>query len=94
MKDKSTANKIRGCLLGGAVGDALGYAVEFLQEETIFEKYGPNGITEYDTGVFEKALISDDTQMSLFTAAGLLLAQDRMVPFEKSDAFVQCISDA
>lgn len=94
MKDKSTVNKIQGCLLGGAVGDALGYAVEFLQEETIFEKYGPNGITGYDTGVFEKALISDDTQMSLFTAAGLLLAQDRMVPFEKSDAFVQCISDA
>ena len=47
MSDIHT-DKIRGCLLGGAVGDALGYAVEFLQEETIFEKYGDNGITEYD----------------------------------------------
>ena len=64
---------IRGCLLGGAVGDALGYAVEFLQEETIFEKYGDGGIREYDTGIKDVAMISDDTQMTLFTAAGLLL---------------------
>lgn len=92
--NKARKDRIRGCLLGGAVGDALGYVVEFLPEETIFEKYGSSGITEYDTGIFEKALISDDTQMTLFTAAGLLLAQDRMIPFEKADAFVACISDA
>lgn len=64
---------IRGCLLGGAAGDALGYAVEFLGEREIFDRYGKQGITEYElddeTG---KALISDDTQMTLFTANGLL----------------------
>lgn len=60
-----------GCLLGGAAGDALGYAVEFYDDATIFRKYGEKGITEYRLcdGV---AFISDDTQMTLFTAEGLL----------------------
>lgn len=73
MKD---IDKFRGCLIGGAAGDALGYAVEFLDEETIFSRYGENGITEYDlvNGVAE---ISDDTQMTLFTANGLLLGTTR-----------------
>lgn len=65
-------NKFRGCLLGGAAGDALGYAVEFMTAEDIFVKYGENGITEYELKD-GKALISDDTQMSLFTANGLLV---------------------
>jgi len=71
-------DKIRGCLIGGAVGDALGYAVEFQHEDQIFSKYGESGITEYEldhaTG---KALISDDTQMTLFTADGLLVGDTR-----------------
>lgn len=73
MKD---IDKYRGCLIGGAAGDALGYAVEFLDETTIFDRYGENGITEYDlvNGVAE---ISDDTQMTLFTANGLLLGTTR-----------------
>ena len=29
-----TADRIRGCLFGGAVGDALGYPAEFLSEKT------------------------------------------------------------
>ena len=73
MRDR---DKFRGCLVGGAAGDALGYAVEFLREEQIFRKYGPNGITEYELteGI---AQFSDDTQMTLFTANGLLLGQTR-----------------
>ena len=69
-------DKFRGCLIGGAAGDALGYAVEFLREEQIFSKYGDKGITEYSlkNGVAE---ISDDTQMTLFTANGLLLGTTR-----------------
>ena len=69
MKD---INKYRGCLLGGAVGDALGYAVEFMEDREIFKTYGNNGITEYSL-VNGVAPISDDTQMTLFTANGLLL---------------------
>ena len=66
-------DKFRGCLVGGAAGDALGYAVEFKNEDQIFSQYGPRGITEYElTG--KVAQISDDTQMTLFTAKGILLA--------------------
>ena len=73
MKD---IDRYRGCLLGGAAGDALGYAVEFLDDAAIFSRNGEKGITEYTlrNGVAE---ISDDTQMTLFTATGLLLATTR-----------------
>lgn len=69
-------DKFKGCLIGGAAGDALGYAVEFLDEGRIFQKYGKSGIREYDL-TSGKALISDDTQMTLFTANGLLLGTTR-----------------
>ena len=71
-------DQIRGCIFGGAVGDALGYPVEFFSEREIFGTYGKHGITSYEfdrkTG---KALISDDTQMTLFTADGLLVGDTR-----------------
>ena len=69
-------DRIRGSLIGGAAGDALGYAVEFITLSDIISRYGGSGITEYKlTG--GKALISDDTQMTLFTANGLLYAHTR-----------------
>lgn len=69
---------IRGSLFGGAVGDALGYPVEFQSETSIFQTNGSKGIEKYElssrTG---KAFISDDTQMTLFTATGLLYGDTR-----------------
>lgn len=65
--------KFQGCLIGGAVGDALGYPVEFMSSQSIKDTFGPEGIRGYwleETG--GTALFSDDTQMTLFTAAGLL----------------------
>ena len=38
-------DRYRGCLVGGGAGDALGYAVEFASEATIFADYGREGIT-------------------------------------------------
>ena len=68
-------DKFRGCLIGGAAGDALGYAVEFKREDEIFSEYGKDGITEYDLILDDDVTeISDDTQMTLFTAEGMLLA--------------------
>ena len=68
-------DRIRGCLFGGAAGDALGYTVEFRGEESIFSFYGPDGITRYELAPGRgEALISDDTQMTLFTANGLLVS--------------------
>lgn len=73
---KKNLDKFRGCLIGGAAGDALGYAIEFLSESNIFAKFGKNGITDYllHDG---KAWISDDTQMTMFTANGLLYGTTR-----------------
>lgn len=73
MKD---LDKFRGCLIGGAAGDALGYPVEFMDTASIAFRYEERGITAYDlqNGVAE---ISDDTQMTLFTATGLLLGTTR-----------------
>lgn len=70
---KKDIDQFLGCLIGGAVGDALGYAVEFLDESTIFKHYGKRGIVRYELSN-GKAIVSDDTQMSLFTANGLLNA--------------------
>ncbi|MBR5657474.1 MAG: ADP-ribosylglycohydrolase family protein [Prevotella sp.] len=69
-------NLVRGSLIGGAAGDALGYPVEFNSYRSIIDRYGKPGITEYDLdgGV---AKISDDTQMTLFTANGMLLGLTR-----------------
>ena len=68
-------SRILGCLLGGAAGDALGYAVEFDRWRSIEKASGPCGIQEYalSGGL---AVISDDTQMTLFTAEGLVEAVD------------------
>ena len=75
---KSVPDRIRGCLIGGAAGDALGYEVEFRGEEEIFSLYGPGGIQRYEKDpVSGKALISDDTQMTLFTACGILFGKAR-----------------
>ena len=59
-------DKIRGCLIGGAVGDALGYQIEFAR-----------GIKDKQVSRFrdDVGIISDDTQMTLFTATALLWAQ-------------------
>lgn len=69
MTEKTS--KIKGCLIGGAAGDALGYAVEFCGEDTIFQQFGEKGITEYQLHN-GRALISDDTQMTMFTAGGII----------------------
>ena len=73
MDEYTQKDRIRGSLVGGAVGDALGYPVEFISSYTALQnRYGSQGITRYETADNGLALISDDTQMTLFTACGLL----------------------
>lgn len=62
----------RGCLLGGAVGDALGAPVEFMSMDQITRTFGPGGIQEYVPAFGKLGAITDDTQMTLFTAEGVL----------------------
>jgi len=68
---------IRGSLFGGAMGDALGYPVEFLIREEIIKRFGDCGIFEYALNSKGLAEISDDTQMTLFTATGILIGITR-----------------
>lgn len=63
-------SRIIGCLLGGAIGDAMGYPVEFMRYSDITRYYGGAGVRDLS----ESGLVSDDTQMTLFTAEGLLTA--------------------
>ncbi len=66
--------KVRGCLLGGAVGDALGAPVEFLSLAEIGRSYGPGGPAVFDAAYGAAGCVTDDTQMTLFTAEGLIRA--------------------
>ena len=76
-KAKRVPDSIRGCLMAGAVGDALGYEVEFMSRRSILSRFGENGITKFALDRNGKALISDDTQMTLFTANGMLMGLTR-----------------
>lgn len=68
-------SKSRGCLLGGAAGDALGAPVEFLSLEEIRERFGADGIEDYAPhGNFKAGAYTDDTQMTLATAAACIRA--------------------
>lgn len=100
MDKNKQLDKIRGSLIGGAIGDALGYPVEFISSYMgIKQKYGENGITRLDKtqwwltdgGKSNKAWISDDTQMTLFTACGLLnaKAQGKAPKYAICEAYIE-----
>ena len=76
MREK-VRDRIRGSLMAGAAGDALGYTVEFMSRSSILARYGAKGITEFELSSDGKALVSDDTQMTLFTANGMLMGVTR-----------------
>ena len=78
----------RGCLLGLAVGDAMGYTVDSRSWQEIQEDYGPNGLLGYDL-VNGYADVTSYTQLAAFTCNGLLFGLTRgqlhgkMAPFIK-----------
>lgn len=70
-------SRYRGCLLAGAVGDALGAPIEMMSLSEIRKQFGEGGLTTLAPAYGGIGMITDDTQMSLFTAEGLLRAQAR-----------------
>ncbi|WP_033436629.1 ADP-ribosylglycohydrolase family protein [Saccharothrix sp. NRRL B-16314] len=66
-----------GSLVAGAVGDALGGSIEFDRIDRIRGRFGPSGLTDYAPAYGRLGAITDDTQMTLFTLEGLLLAKER-----------------
>ena len=73
------ANKLvscQGCLLGLAVGDALGFTVDGQTLEEICADYGPNGLLGYDLAN-GCADVTSYTQLAAFVGNGLLLSVSR-----------------
>ncbi|MFC6089328.1 ADP-ribosylglycohydrolase family protein [Saccharothrix lopnurensis] len=71
------SSSFRGSLLAGAVGDALGGSIEFDRIDRIRSRFGPSGLTDYAPAYGRLGAITDDTQMTLFTLEGLVLARRR-----------------
>lgn len=77
-------DRFRGCLLWGAVGDALGRPVEGWDPARIAERFGEGGLRDYipwrgwregPTGT-----ITDDTQLTIEVARSLLATGGRFQP--------------
>ena len=71
----SAASRRLACLVGGAIGDALGYCIEFDRWPAIVRGHGPEGIRL--EGASGALVVSDDTQMTLFTLEGMVRATGR-----------------
>lgn len=66
--------RYRGCILGLAIGDALGMPTEFLSLAEIRARWGPEGVTDLEAGHWRAGSFTDDTQMTLALAEGILAA--------------------
>lgn len=71
-------DRVVGCLLGGAIGDALGANVEFEPAASLRERFGEVGIRDFVDGEYPAGSITDDTQMTLFTCEGLIRAESQL----------------
>ena len=78
----------RGCLLGLAVGDAMGYSVDTKTWPQIQADYGPNGLLGYDL-VNGYADVTSHTQLAVFTCNGLLLGLTRGQVYGKMAPYVR-----
>ncbi|TPV49075.1 ADP-ribosylglycohydrolase family protein [Pseudarthrobacter phenanthrenivorans] len=65
-------SRIHGCLLGGALGDSVGYAVAGDSLEELRSRIGADGLTDF--GALAKTGFSDETQLTLYTVDGLVEA--------------------
>ena len=70
----------RGCLLGMAAGDAMGYTIDNKSWAEIQENYGPNGLLGYDLQAAEYAQVTSYTQIAAFLCNGLLISISRRRP--------------
>ena len=69
MDTETLRDRVAGCVIGAAVGDALGHATEFLSAESIRARFGDGGVRGFERwgeypGQPRAALFTDDTQMA------------------------------
>lgn len=77
VEQQDFRSRVRGTLLGAAVGDALGSPVAGLTLEQLGETYGPDGLTDLPPAYGRRGAVTDLTQLTLFTVDGLIRAQVR-----------------
>lgn len=86
-------DRVEGCLVGMAVGDALGAPLEFQARESVRKRY-PIGLREMTASrLWAKGEYTDDTQMALLLAQSLL-RHKAFVPQDVASAFYQWASTA
>jgi ADP-ribosylglycohydrolase len=76
MKTKNqmkNSDKIKGCLMGMAIGDGYGYPTEFLKVDEILEKWPPTGP---ESPMGNPILVTDDTQMAISVAKALIESKE------------------
>lgn len=91
---KLSLDHFEGCMLGGAVGDALGAPIEFMSLDAIRAKHGSDGITDYVEFNGHRGAFTDDTQMSIFTAEGLLRSMNRQMSKGIGGSFPQMVHNS
>jgi ADP-ribosyl-[dinitrogen reductase] hydrolase len=88
-----TIEYFKGCLLGGAIGDAMGAPIEFMSMDRIRATFGHQGLTSYSEAYGRLGAFTDDTQMTLFTAEGLILSKVRQ-EYQGNDGMVSSVYHA
>ncbi|MEU6886531.1 ADP-ribosylglycohydrolase family protein [Streptomyces viridosporus] len=70
-------SRVRGTLLGAAVGDALGAPVDGLDLDTIRRAHGAGGLADLAPAYGRRGAVTHHTQLTLFSVDGLIRAQVR-----------------
>ncbi|MFI5999084.1 ADP-ribosylglycohydrolase family protein [Streptomyces sp. NPDC051366] len=70
-------SRVRGTLLGSALGDAFGAPLADLPLDAVREAHGPQGLTEPAPAYGRRGTVTAATQLTLFTVDGLIRAHVR-----------------
>ena len=71
-KQMKLTQKMKDILLAGAIGDAVGYFIEFSKLSRIKALYGEDGLTLEALNPKTQLVVSDDTQMTLFALEAII----------------------
>ncbi|KKD04093.1 ADP-ribosylglycohydrolase family protein [Streptomyces sp. WM6386] len=77
VEQQDFRGRVRGTLLGAAVGDALGAPVDQLDLDGIREAYGAEGVVDLGAAYGRRGAVTHLTQLTLFSVDGLIRAQVR-----------------
>lgn len=84
MKNQDKEPAIIGCLLGTAIGDAMGLSYEGLSPQRLIKLYP--ALNQYHF-IFGKGMVSDDTEHTCIVAQSLIVSQGKLETFKTSLAW-------